>query len=200
MRNVSIEVVTSLAAEAAGARLLVPALARFAPEARALAGLLPIVDINGALLAALDDVDLGGAEGVGREALVAGVFAADPFLHLGELAGRLLEAGIAQVANYPTLQHVDGAAGRGLAAVGYDMRAEFAVLLELERLGLRPLACVASFAAAECALGMGLGRLAFDPGPSGNAPSLRLERLASEAGAGLGMILAAGPSRQAISP
>jgi predicted TIM-barrel enzyme len=179
-----ITVVTSLP-EAKGPCLFVPALQRFEAALRPLAGLLPIVDINGALIAALSGS--GGRSPEPAEA-IAGIFAADPFLDLEELALGLSQAGLSRAANYPTVQHIDGAAGEGLAAVGYDAAAEFAALAALEKRGFACFACVASPQGAELALGAGLRRLVFDPGPAGNACPPRLPNLAREAGAAFAVV------------
>lgn len=162
MSALTLELVTSLnEALSAGRRLFVPGLARIAPDMRALAGLMPIVDINGALI---DALRASSGHAVGSD-LVAGIFAADPFLNLQELGRSLALAGVLTVTNYPTIQHFDGAAGEGLAAVGYDAAAEFAVLKRLESQGFDVIACVTDVRSARLAASKGFQCLAFDPGP-----------------------------------
>jgi predicted TIM-barrel enzyme len=170
----------------ADACVFVPALARFPPGLREIVGLLPVADINGALLEAIARRER--CEAVGD--LVAGIFAADPFLDLVDLAERLREAGIARIANFPTLQHFDGATAEGLSAVGYDFQAEFAVLKRLAAAGFEPVGYVATVKAAEAALASGLKTLAYHPGPppvpsSERATLAKIEGLAGEAGAQL---------------
>lgn len=143
------------------ARVYVPALAPFPPALREIVGLLPVVDINGALLAAISRPD---RRDPARD-LVAGIFAADPFLDAIELGERLRSAGVARIANFPTLQHFDGATAEGLSAVGYDLQAELAVLMRFAAAGFEVVGYVATVKAAEAALASGLKALAYHPGP-----------------------------------
>ena len=162
--------------------LFVPALDRFPPPLRALMGLLPVCDINGALIAAL-----AHAPAPVPAHVVAGLFAADPFLDTGELTAVLRRSGLAAVANYPTLQLLDGATGQGLAAVGYHARSEFVRLQELAAAGFEALAYVTSPQAAEEALACGLSAIVLHPGPAGGAPpraaATRIRAIADRAGA-----------------
>lgn len=164
--------------------IFVPALGRFPVETREMMGLLPVCDINEALLAALAQAP---AE-VPRHC-VAGLFAADPFLDPGAMARALRRAGMAGVANYPTVQLIDGATGHGLAAVGYHARSEFVRLVEMKAGGFEVLAYVASAAAAEEALALGLDQLVLHPGLTpetvARAGLGRIEALAEAAGARL---------------
>lgn len=141
--------------------VFLPALATFAPAHWPLVGLLPVLDINGALLAALE------AEERFRTAPpIAGVFASDPFLRAADLAEALLAAGIAEVINYPTIQFFGSDTQAAFASVGYRAEAEFRLLVRLAEHGLAPIACVTSRAAADAALALGLRRLLLHPGPA----------------------------------
>ncbi|WP_167858451.1 phosphoenolpyruvate hydrolase family protein [Methylobacterium nonmethylotrophicum] len=149
--------------------LFVPALAG-APEALFdLLALLPVCDVNGALTACL----AAGALGEGP-APVAGLFCVDPFLRVPDLAEALLAAGLRRVANYPSIQAIDGETGRTIAAVGYGPQEEIATLVRLREAGLAPVGCAASaaFAAELAAAGiapvlaipaLGSGGLTFGP-------------------------------------
>lgn len=113
-----------------------PADALYLPGLRGLEGAhldllatLPISDVNGALMAALDDPLPWPKE---AEAPIVGLFLGDPFLRLSEATARLKRAGVRRVANYPTLQTFEGETARALASVG------FALGVELD--GLRALA------------------------------------------------------------
>ncbi|KMO38420.1 hypothetical protein VQ02_11860 [Methylobacterium variabile] len=131
--------------------LFLPALAG-APEALFdLLALLPVCDVNGGLTACL----AAGAIGDGP-APVAALFCVDPFLRVPDLAEVLLAAGLRRVANYPSIQTVDGETGRTIAAVGYGPQEEIATLLRLRAAGLEPVGCAASagFAAALAAAGI----------------------------------------------
>jgi predicted TIM-barrel enzyme len=121
--------------------------------------LLPVLDINGALAAALETQRPFRAAPP-----IAGVFACDPFLRPTDLAARLHRAGIREVVNAPTIQLFDGETAAELGSVGYRAEAEFRLLLRLAELGLEPLACVTSRAAADLALGLGLRRFLLHPG------------------------------------
>lgn len=162
-------------------QVFVPALDRFPAALRELMGVLPVCDINASLMAAL-------AHRAMPRHLVAGLFAVDPFLDVRELATALRRAGLSEVANYPTVQLLDGATGDGLAAVGYHARAEFMRLKEFMAAGFEALAYVASPHAAEEALALGLTRIVVHPGlqPGMTRASLaRITALAREAAAEL---------------
>lgn len=165
-------------------RVFLPALARFPAELRELMGLLPVVDINGGLLAALR---AHSGEKAGRT--IAGLFATDPFLDRKEMAGALHGAGFARIANFPTVQLFDAGTAAGLAGVGYDLEAELAILQEFAVAGFETVAYVTTPAAAALALERGFMCLAFHPGLSpvrGERATLaRIERLTEEAGAEL---------------
>jgi hypothetical protein len=157
----------TLAGLAGAARLdtvFLPALAPFAPTQWPLVGLLPVLDINGTLLAAL------AARRRFRAAPpIAGVFASDPFLRAADLAEALLRAGIAEAVNYPTIQFFGSETAAAFASVGYRAEAEFRLLARLAERGLAPIACAASRAAADAALALGLRRVLLHPGLAGAA-------------------------------
>jgi hypothetical protein len=136
-----------------------PALAPFPAPLWPLVSLLPVLDINGALAAALE-----GLRPFRAAPPIAGVFACDPFLRPADLAARLHRVGIREVVNAPTIQLFDGETAAELGSVGYRAEAEFRLLLRLAGLGLEPLACVTSRAAADLALGLGLRRFLLHPG------------------------------------
>lgn len=136
-----------------------PALAPFPASLWPLVSLLPVLDINGALAAALEgQAPFGGAPPA------AGIFACDPFLRPTDLAAGLHRVGIREVVNAPTIQLFDGETAAELGSVGYRAEAEFRLLLRLAERGLEPIACVTSRAAADLALGLGLRRLLLHPG------------------------------------
>lgn len=144
------------AAPSGGGRLLfVPALDRFPPPLRELMGLLPVCDVNGELLAALTTPVAAGL----RSMVVAGVFAADPFLDVRELVRVLARAGVERVANYPTVQMLEGATAAELGAVGYHAGQEFARLQAIAAEGLQVAAYVTSAEAARAALDGGIRSL-----------------------------------------
>lgn len=141
--------------------LFLPALAPFPPATWPLVALLPVLDINGSLRAALE------ARRAFRSAPpIAAIFACDPFLRLADMAGVLRRAGITTVTNYPTVQLFEGETAAALAAVGYRAEFEFRQLERLAAQGFTPIACAASRQAVDAALGLGLRRILLHPGLS----------------------------------
>lgn len=145
--------------EARAGSVFLPALAPFAPETWPVVALLPVIDINGALRAALD-----GARPFRGAPPLAGVFACDPFLRLADMAALLERAGIREVVNFPTVQLLGEETGAALAAVGYRAEAEFRLLLRLAERGFAPIACATSRRAADSALELGMRRILLHPG------------------------------------
>ncbi len=140
-------------------RLFVPALASFPPATWPLAALLPVLDVNGALRAALES----------RRPFRAappsvGVFACDPFLRLADLLALLRRAGVTSIVNYPSVQLFEGETAAALASVGYRVEAEFRLLLRCAEAGFAVIACAASRRAVDAALGLGLRRILLHPG------------------------------------
>ncbi len=148
-----------LAPQARAHSIYLPALAAFPQASWPLVGLLPVLDINGALIAAL-----AGRRPFRAAPPVAGVFACDPFLRPADMAAALLGAGIREAVNLPSVQFFDGETAAVLGSVGYRAEAEFRLLLRLQELGVAAMACVTSRAAASLALGMGLRRILLHPG------------------------------------
>jgi hypothetical protein len=139
--------------------LFLPALAPFPPDLWKLVALLPVLDINGALRAALEARPRFEAAPP-----AVGIFACDPFLRAADLAALLHGAGIRTVVNFPTVQMFGGATTAALASVGTRVEAEFQVLLRLAEAGLEPIACATSRAAVDFALERGLRRILLHPG------------------------------------
>lgn len=149
-------------------RVFLPALAPFPVASWPLAGLLPVLDINGALTEAL--IAQRPFRGL---APVAGIFACDPFLRLADMAGTLRHAGITEVVNFPTVQCFEGDTAAALAAVGYRAEAEFRVLLQLLERGFSPIACATGRSAVDLALALGLRRILLHPGLTAPRDPLR---------------------------
>jgi predicted TIM-barrel enzyme len=131
----------------------VPALARFPVHLRDLCAMLPVADINGALFAALE----AGLRPAAHEAV--GLFLTDPFLNGQDAARRLKEAGVGAVANYPTMQALDGASAEGLASVGHSFAQECVQLAAFADHGFRLVGYAASAGAARALARLGADRL-----------------------------------------
>ena len=139
--------------------LYLPALASFRPETWPLVALLPVLDINGTLRAALE------ARRPFRSSPPAvGIFACDPFLRLADMAAAMRRAGVTTVVNYPTVELFEGETAAALAAVGYRAEAEFRLLQRFTELGFTAIACAASPRTVDAALGLGLRRILLHPG------------------------------------
>lgn len=145
--------------EARGGSVFLPALAPFATRVWPLVSLLPVLDINGALVDAL-----AGRRPFRVAPPVAGVFACDPFLRPSDLAAVLASAGVRHAVNVPTVQVLDGDTAAVLGSVGYRAEAEFRLLLRLAECGVEPIACATSSASVELALRLGLRRILLHPG------------------------------------
>ncbi|HEV7455732.1 MAG TPA: phosphoenolpyruvate hydrolase family protein [Roseococcus sp.] len=150
----------SLRARQRARAVFLPALAPFAPALWPLVMHLPVLDVNGALVAAL------AARAPFRAAPpIAAIFPCDPFLRLRDMATSLRAAGITEVVNLPSVQAHEGEAAAALGAVGYRAEREFRALLALAEHGLRPLAYAARQEEAEAALSLGLRHILLPAGP-----------------------------------
>lgn len=108
--------------------VLCPVLDGMAAEDAALLAALPIADANALLIDAVARMTSARADARFPMPRAAAFFAADPFLHLGDLLERLRRAGIKTLLNFPSVQVFDGAFGDSLDRVGCG------TTLELERL------------------------------------------------------------------
>jgi hypothetical protein len=139
------------------AALLSPAMNGL-PAGRASAlALLPIHDVNGRLFQALE-----GRSAL-SQSLCAGVFAVDPFQRLADVWRRLRSAGIAELANWPSVglygvPLTEELTSKGL---GYEREVRFVAQAALE--GFRITATVFDRSQAESMLAAGARRLLFHP-------------------------------------
>ena len=128
---------------------------------------LPISDVNGTLMAALND-PLLWAKHAGPPAV--GLFLADPFLRLPDIAARLRRVGVRRVANYPTLQAFEGETARALASVGFALGTELDGLRALAAEGFE-IVGFASGAATARQLSAFATTVVLHPGPGADARS-----------------------------
>lgn len=184
LRPISVTTGWDEAARGDGVCVLVPALARFPAAVRELMALLPVVDLNQALLSALAEARCAPPPG-----MAAGVFAVDPFLDRAGLIAALRASGVRRVANFPTVQSFDGATSAGFDVVGYDFRAELALMAALAEAGFEPLVYVAGVPAASAALEAGFTTLVYHPGLAPlrgeRAVFAQVEQMAAQVGATL---------------
>jgi predicted TIM-barrel enzyme len=127
-----------------------------------LLAMLPVCDVNGGLLTALASRAPWSPD---DRAPVAGLFLLDPFLRPPDMAARLRAAGIRRIANYPTIQALDGETARALASVGFSAVQEFEALREFAALGFGVVGFAAGAAAARELAASGAGTVVLHPGP-----------------------------------
>lgn len=131
-----IDIVASLAEArrtSADACILSPATRRFPPAVADLLGALPTLDANRLLIDALAAGERSEAPAV---PVLAGVFAADPFLRVDRLAERLHAAGIGGVVNWPTSAVFDEPPRQVLQELDLGAAREAAVLQRFAAAGL----------------------------------------------------------------
>ncbi len=114
-------VVTVWPEGAAGPAILSPVMRGLPPGRASALALLPVRDANGELFAAIEPHRQAPAD------LCAGIFAADPFVGLTDAFRRLSRAGIAHIANWPSVGLYDERFRQELSAkgVGYEREIEF---------------------------------------------------------------------------
>jgi predicted TIM-barrel enzyme len=156
--------------------LFLPALAGLEGPALDLLAMMPVCDVNGALAAALD---AGPPWAPGAPAPVAGLFLLDPFIRIPEMAERLRRAGVRRVANYPTIQALDGETARAMASVGFTPAHEFEALAELRASGFEIVGFAYGAAAARELAALGATTVVLHPGPAGGDPRETLAPLAA---------------------
>lgn len=101
-----------------------------------LLSLLPVVDLNAAAMRALDPP----ARGIERGGVFAALAMVDPFLRPRDAVSRLRRAGISGVANFPTMQIVDGETARAFEGAGARTTREIEVLEAFTTEGFRTIA------------------------------------------------------------
>ena len=133
------------------------------PEAqRDLLSLLPVVDVNGAVISALE----GGARAGAQARVFAALLCADPFLRVRDASKLLRAAGIAGVANFPTIQVIDGAAARGFDSADLGFQREAEVLGRFAAEGLEVLGFATSAENGLQLIRHGASALVVHPGPA----------------------------------
>lgn len=141
--------------------LLAPFMREVAPAHRELVGVLPVSDVNAAMLEVLR-AGLSAPPGGGRT--IAGLMLVDPFLRLRDVTLALSAAGVAAVANYPTVQLIDGETARVFDSAGAGVAREIAVLAAFRKAGFETVAFATSLDSARAMLRHGPSRLVLHPG------------------------------------
>lgn len=127
-----------------------------------LLALLPIIGVNDAIETDLSEQDTG--EPAVMQNAVACMMTADPFIHVPHVARRLRSRGIGAVANFPTVQLMDGETGRALDAGRCGSEREFEFLGEMAKSGFSITAFVSSLNALRRATELQCSRIVVHPG------------------------------------
>lgn len=162
-RLTKLEVCTHWEGRDLSSSLYLPALRGLEEGDLDLLAMLPVCDVNGDLARSLASGNLWAVPG---PAPVAGLFMLDPFLRIADMASALKAAGIQRVANYPTIQVLEGETARGLASVGLGPAQEFEILREFGRRGLAMVGFATGAAAARELAAAGASTVVLHPGPS----------------------------------
>lgn len=117
-------------------QIFAPWLAHLPAAQRDLLALLPVLDVNGAVFNALQDTQPEARAGLARPDVVAALLCVDPFLRVRDVVSLLRSAGIAGVANFPTIQIIDGVAARGFDSADLGLRREAQMLARFAEEGL----------------------------------------------------------------
>ena len=101
-----------------------------------LLSLLPVIDLNAAAMRSLEPP----TRGIDRSGVFAGLAMVDPFLRPRDAIDRLRRAGISGVANFPTMQIVDGETARAFEGADARTTREVQVLEAFLAEGFRTIA------------------------------------------------------------
>lgn len=116
-------------------QIFAPWLADLPEAQRDLLALLPVLDVNGAVLNALKGAH-SEIQAMARPGVSAALLCVDPFLRLRDVVALLRSAGIAGVSNFPTIQIIDGVAARGFDSADLGLRREAQMLARFAQEGL----------------------------------------------------------------
>ncbi|HEV7437934.1 MAG TPA: phosphoenolpyruvate hydrolase family protein [Pseudorhizobium sp.] len=137
--------------------ILSPILTNSPSAMRDLLPLLPVADVNDATFGALRQAPLPSA-------VVAGLFLADPFLRLRDANLALAAAGVRRIANYPTVQLIDGDAARAFDSAKTGATREVQVLAAFRQAGFETIAFATTLATAQAVLRDDPAMLVLHPG------------------------------------
>ncbi|MCC5962016.1 MAG: phosphoenolpyruvate hydrolase family protein [Rhodobacteraceae bacterium] len=155
-------------AESPERQILAPWMDLLPANQRDLLSLLPVADVNGALFAALggleQDVTAPALPDAARPGTIAGLLCVDPFLRVHDVLRLLGAAGISAIANFPTIQVVDGATARVFDSADLGVKREFRILAQFARAGVAITGFATTDDAAERLLEIGVSDLVFHPG------------------------------------
>jgi hypothetical protein len=158
-------------APATGEVILAPWLAALRGIDADLAALLPVADVNGLALAgcaapggSAADPSAADPDAEGGPRAVAALMLADPFLRVRDAGQVLRAAGIGRVANFPTVQVVDGDTARALDSADLGAAREIERLAAFRRAGFSTVGFACGLEAARAMLADGASALVLHPG------------------------------------
>jgi hypothetical protein len=140
-----------------GGFVLSPILANLAPAHREFVPLLPVNGVNEATLRALEN-------GPVPRGAIAGLLLVDPFLRLRDARLALADAGVSRVANYPTVQLIDGDTARAFDSAKVGAAREVDALAAFGNAGFETVAFAATLQTAQAMLPHGPSMLVLHPG------------------------------------
>lgn len=139
---------------------------------RDLLALLPVLDVNGAVISALGGVQIRAGRPPGTApappdmtGAIAALLCVDPFLRVRDVAQLLARAGIGMVANFPTIQVIDGAAAHGFESADLGMLREARILARFAEAGQQVIGFATTAENGERLLAHGAASLVVHPGP-----------------------------------
>lgn len=133
----------------------------------------PTTDINGSVLSALGRDDARD----GRR--VAGLFLADPFLQVADVARLLSRLGIGMVANLPSVQLIDGEACGALERTGHGRSSELGRMRAFKARGFEIIAVACDREMLEDCLDLAPAAVVVHPGFAAARPGPRRKQLAA---------------------
>jgi len=153
--------------ESHAAGIFAPWLAALPAARRDLLALLPVVDVNGALFDALGDTAPTGtpARQPPQADMIASLLCVDPFLRVRDITAVLGANQIGGVANFPTIQVIDGVAALGFDSADLGVRREAQILARFANEGLAVTGFATSADNGLRLLDHGASALVVHPGP-----------------------------------
>jgi predicted TIM-barrel enzyme len=116
--------------------------------------------VNGVNEAALEALEKGPA----AQGAIAGLLLVDPFLRLRDARLALAEAGVSRVANFPTVQLIDGDTARAFDSANVGAAREVDALAAFRGAGFETVAFAATLQTAQAMLPHGPSMLVLHPG------------------------------------
>jgi predicted TIM-barrel enzyme len=156
---------SSRAAVQPATRIPAPWARGLSVDAAELVGLSPVTDVNRAVFELIDQQTAPAT---------VGLFLVDPFLRHLDAIQRLRTAGVRAIANLPTVQLIDGEAGRALDLTQQGWRTEVDVLARYRDAGFGIVGVAAHEEAARAIIALSPECLVVHPGPALSDPARRL--------------------------